>query len=198
MATKVPPQFLWWVCLIRLSKEVNMALSLEQKKAVVAEIASVAIDAHALVVAEYSGITVDDFTEMRSDARKTGVFLKVAKNTLVKRAVQGTEFECVADSLVGPMIYAFSQEDPGCAARLIKDYAKKNDKLITKLVSIGGKMFEASELGRLASLPTKDQAISQLMSVMKAPVEKFVRTLAEPNTKLVRTIAAIRDQKEAV
>ncbi len=175
-----------------------MALSLEQKKAVVAEIASVAIDAHALVVAEYSGITVDDFTEMRSDARKTGVFLKVAKNTLVKRAVQGTEFECVADSLVGPMIYAFSQEDPGCAARLIKDYAKKNDKLITKLVSIGGKMFEASELGRLASLPTKDQAISQLMSVMKAPVEKFVRTLAEPNTKLVRTIAAIRDQKEAV
>ena len=173
-----------------------MALSLEQKKAVVAEIASVATDAHSLVVAEYAGITVDDFTEMRSEARKTGVFLKVAKNTLVKRGIQGTDFECVADSLVGPMIYAFSQEDPGCAARLVKDYAKKNDKLITKLVSIGGKMFDASELGRLASLPTKDQAISQLMSVMKAPVEKFVRTLAEPHTKMVRTIAAIRDQKE--
>ncbi|MCF6288770.1 MAG: 50S ribosomal protein L10 [Proteobacteria bacterium] len=173
-----------------------MALSLEQKKAVVAEIASVATDAHSLVVSEYSGITVEEFTEMRSDARKTGVFLKVAKNSLVKRAVKGTEFECVADSLVGPMIYAFSQEDPGCAARLIKDYAKKNDKLITKLVSIGGKMFDASELGRLASLPTKDQAISQLMSVMKAPVEKFVRTLAEPTVKMVRTIAAIRDQKE--
>jgi len=175
-----------------------MALSLEQKKAVVAEIAGVATDAHSLVVSEYSGITVEDFTEMRAEARKTGVFLKVAKNTLVKRAVQGTEFECVADSLVGPMIYAFSQEDPGCAARLIKDYAKKNDKLITKLVSIGGKMFDASELGRLASLPTKDQAISQLMSVMKAPVEKLVRTLDAPNTKLVRTIVAIRDQKEAV
>ncbi|HHL32591.1 MAG TPA: 50S ribosomal protein L10 [Oceanospirillales bacterium] len=173
-----------------------MALSLEQKKAVVAEIAGVASDAHSLVVSEYRGITVDDFTEMRAEARKTGVFLKVAKNTLVKRAVQGTEFECVADSLVGPMIYAFSQEDPGCAARLIKDYAKKNDKLVTKIVSIGGKMFDASELGRLASLPTKDQAISQLMSVMKAPVEKFVRTLAEPHTKMVRTIAAIRDQKE--
>jgi len=175
-----------------------MALSLEQKKAVVAEIAGVATDAHSLAVSEYSGITVEDFTEMRAEARKTGVFLKVAKNTLVKRAVQGTEFECVADSLVGPMIYAFSQEDPGCAARLIKDYAKKNDKLITKLVSIGGKMFDASELGRLASLPTKDQAISQLMSVMKAPVEKLVRTLDAPNTKLVRTIVAIRDQKEAV
>ena len=119
-----------------------MALSLEQKKAVVAEIASVATEAHSLVVSEYSGITVDDFTEMRADARKTGVFLKVAKNTLVKRAIQGTEFECVTDSLAGPMIYAFSQEDPGCAARLIKDYAKKNDKLITKLVSIGGKMFD--------------------------------------------------------
>ncbi len=175
-----------------------MALSLEQKKAVVAEIAGVATDAHSLVVSEYSGITVEDFTEMRAEARKTGVYLKVAKNTLVKRAVQDTEFECVADSLVGPMIYAFSQEDPGCAARLIKDYAKKNDKLITKLVSIGGKMFDASELSRLASLPTKDQAISQLMSVMKAPVEKLVRTLDAPNTKLVRTIVAIRDQKEAV
>ncbi|MFK8010595.1 MAG: 50S ribosomal protein L10 [Marinicellaceae bacterium] len=175
-----------------------MALSLEQKKAVVAEIAGVATEAHSLVVSEYSGITVEDFTEMRAEARKTGVYLKVAKNTLVKRAVQDTEFECVADSLVGPMIYAFSQEDPGCAARLIKDYAKKNDKLITKLVSIGGKMFDASELSRLASLPTKDQAISQLMSVMKAPVEKLVRTLDAPNTKLVRTIVAIRDQKEAV
>ncbi len=175
-----------------------MALSLEQKKAVVAEIAGVAVNAHALVVSEYIGTTVDDFTEMRSEARKTGVFLKVAKNTLVKRGVQGTDFECVADSLVGPMLYAFAIEDPGCAARLIKDYAKKNEKLVTKLVSIGGKMFDASELGRLASLPTKDQAISQLMSVMKAPVEKFVRTLAEPTTKMVRTIAAIRDQKEAV
>ncbi len=175
-----------------------MPLSLEQKKAVVAEIAGVAVNAHALVVSEYIGTTVDDFTEMRSEARKTGVFLKVAKNTLVKRGVQGTDFECVADSLVGPMLYAFAIEDPGCAARLIKDYAKKNEKLVTKLVSIGGKMFDASELGRLASLPTKDQAISQLMSVMKAPVEKFVRTLAEPTTKMVRTIAAIRDQKEAV
>lgn len=173
-----------------------MALSLEQKKVVVAEIAGVAAEAHSLVVAEYSGITVDEFTEMRAEARKTGVFLKVVKNTLVKRGVQGTEFECVADSLSGPMLYAFSQEDPGCAARLIKEFAKKNDKLITKVVSIGGKVFEASELGRLADLPTKDQAISQLMSVMKAPVEKFVRTLAEPHTKLVRTIAAIRDQKE--
>ena len=172
-----------------------MALSLEQKKAVVAEIAGVASEAHSLVVSEYRGSTVEEFTEMRAEARKSGVYLKVAKNSLVKRAVEGTEFECVADSLIGPMVYAFSQEDPGCAARLIEEYAKKNDKLVTKVVSIGGKMFDASELGRLASLPTKDQAIGQLMSVMKAPIEKFVRTLAEPHAKLVRTVAAIRDQK---
>jgi len=189
--------YLSQVCLIRLSKEVNMALSLEQKKAVVAEIASVAANAHSLVVSEYIGTTVDAFTEMRAEARKTGVYLKVAKNSLVKRAVEGTDFECVKDSLVGPMIYAFSQEDPGCAARLIKEYAKKNDKLITKVVSIGGKVFDASEISRLASLPTKEQAISQLMSVMKAPVEKLVRTMAEPHAKMVRTIAAIRDQKQA-
>ena len=174
-----------------------MALSLEQKKAVVAEIASVAANAHSLVVSEYIGTTVDAFTEMRAEARKAGVYLKVAKNSLVKRAVEGTDFECVKDSLVGPMIYAFSQEDPGCAARLIKEYAKKNDKLITKVVSIGGKVFDASEISRLASLPTKEQAISQLMSVMKAPVEKLVRTMAEPHAKMVRTIAAIRDQKQA-
>ena len=174
-----------------------MALSLEQKKAVVAEIASVAANAHSLVVSEYIGTTVDAFTEMRAEARKTGVYLKVAKNSLVKRAVEGTDFECVKDSFVGPMIYAFSQEDPGCAARLIKEYAKKNDKLITKVVSIGGKVFDASEISRLASLPTKEQAISQLMSVMKAPVEKLVRTMAEPHAKMVRTIAAIRDQKQA-
>lgn len=174
-----------------------MALSLEQKKAVVAEIASVAANAHSLVVSEYIGTTVDAFTEMRAEARKTGVYLKVAKNSLVKRAVEGTDFECVKDSLVGPMIYAFSQEDPGCAARLIKEYAKKNDKLITKVVSIGGKVFDASEISRLASLPTKEQAISQLMSVMKAPVEKLVRTMAEPHAKMVCTIAAIRDQKQA-
>jgi len=174
-----------------------MALNLEQKKAVVSEIASVAQDAHSLVAAEYRGSSVDLMTAMRSDARKSGVYLRVAKNTLVKRAVEGTEYECIQESLVGPLLYAFSQEDPGCAARLIKEHAKSNDKLDVKFVSIGGSLLAASELTRLASLPTKDQAISQLMSVMKAPIEKFVRTLAEPHTKLTRTIAAIKDQKAA-
>ena len=174
-----------------------MALNLEQKKAVVSEIASVAKGAHSLVAAEYRGSSVDLMTAMRTDARKSGVYLRVAKNTLVKRAVAGTYYECIVDSLVGPLLYAFSQEDPGCAARLIKDHAKENDMLDVKFVSIGGDLLAASELARLASLPTKDQAIAMLMSVMKAPVEKLVRTLAEPHAKLTRTIAAIKDQKAA-
>lgn len=174
-----------------------MALNLEQKKAVVSEVAAVAEEAHSLVAAEYRGSSVDLMTAMRADARKTGVYLKVAKNTLVRRAVEGTDYECVQSALVGPLLYAFSQEDPGCAARLLKQHAKDNDKLEVKFVSIGGEMLPAGELARLASLPTKDEAIAQLMAVMKAPVEKFVRTLAEPHAKLTRTIAAIKDQKEA-
>lgn len=174
-----------------------MALTLEQKKAVVEELAVVAKDAHSAVAAEYSGITVTDMTEMRAQARKEGVYLRVAKNTLVKRAVQGTDFECLQTGLVGPLLFAFSQDDPGAAGRLIKDFAKKNDKLVTKLVAVGGELYDSSELDRLASLPTRDQALAMLMGVLKAPIEKFVRTLAEPHTKLVRTVAAVRDSKQA-
>ncbi len=174
-----------------------MALNFEQKKAVVSELSLVAQEAHSLVAAEYRGSSVDLMTVMRADARKMGVFLKVAKNTLVSRALEGTDYECVQKALVGPLLYAFSQEDPGCAARLIKEHAKGNDKLEVKFVSIGGDLLPASDLSRLASLPTKDEAIAQLMAVMKAPIEKFVRTLAEPHAKLTRTIAAIKDQKAA-
>jgi len=174
-----------------------MALSIEQKKAVVEEVAEVARTALAAVAAEYRGITVEEMTDLRVKARESGVYLKVAKNTLVRRAVEGTEFECMQDSLSGPLLLAFSMEDPGAAARLVKDYAKSNDKLITKLVAVGGELFEASELERLSSLPTYDQAIAILMGVMKAPVEKLVRTLVEPHTKLVRVIAAVKDAKQA-
>ena len=174
-----------------------MALTLEQKKAVVAEVSEVAKSAHSAVAAEYRGITVEKMTEMRAKARSEGVYLKVAKNTLVKRAVEGTEFECMAEELTGPLLFAFSIEDPGAAARLIKDFSKGEDKLVVRLVAMGAKLYQASELERLASLPTRDQAIAMLMGVMKAPIEKFVRTLAEPHTKLVRTIAAVRDSKQA-
>lgn len=174
-----------------------MALTLEQKKAVVAEVADAAKSAHSAVAAEYRGLTVSEMTDLRKKARSEGVYLKVAKNTLVKRAVEGTDFECMSEGLTGPLLLAFSMEDPGAAARLIKDYAKENDKLIARLVAVGAELHDASELDRLARLPTRDQAIAMLMGVMKAPIEKFVRTLAEPHTKLVRTVAAIRDSKQA-
>lgn len=174
-----------------------MALRLDDKKAVVEEVAAIAAKAHSAVAAEYRGLTVTELTQLRKVARESGVYLRVVKNTLARRAVAGTEFECMQGGLVGPLILAFSMEDPGCAARVISDFTKDNDKLITKVVSIGGQVYDASELKKLASLPNREQALGMLMSVMKAPVEKFVRTLAEPNAKMVRTIAAIKDQKEA-
>jgi len=174
-----------------------MALSIEQKKAVVAEMAGAANKALAAVAAEYRGLTVEEMTELRVKAREGGVFLKVAKNTLVRRAFEGTEYECMQESLTGPLLFAFSMEDPGAAARLVKDYSKDHKHLIAKLVAVGGEMYDASELERLSNLPTYDQAIAILMGVMKAPIEKFVRTLAEPHTKLVRTVDAVRDAKQA-
>jgi large subunit ribosomal protein L10 len=174
-----------------------MALNLEQKKAVVAEVAEAASKALAAVAAEYRGLTVDEMTEFRVKAREGGVFVKVAKNTLVRRAVEGTEYECMQEALTGPLLLAFSMDDPGAAARLVKDYSKDHNKLIAKLVAVGGQLYDASELERLSKLPTYDQAIAMLMSVMKAPIEKFVRTLAEPHAKLVRTVAAVRDAKQA-
>ena len=174
-----------------------MPLNLEQKQAVVAEVAEVAAKAFSVVAAEYRGLTVGELTELREKARETGVYLRVVKNTLVRKAVENTEFDCIKDALAGPLIVAFSMEDPGSAARLVKDFSKDHAKLETKFVSVGGQLLEASELERLSKLPTKDQAISMLMSVMKAPVEKFVRTLAEPHAKLVRTVDAVREQKLA-
>jgi large subunit ribosomal protein L10 len=174
-----------------------MPLNLEQKQAVVAEVAEVAASAFSVVAAEYRGLTVGEMTELRQKARESGVYLRVVKNTLVSKAVENTEFACIQDALSGPLLMAFSMEDPGSAARLVKDFSKDHEKLETKFVSISGLLLEASELARLSKLPTKDQAISMLMSVMKAPVEKFVRTLAEPHAKLVRTVDAVRVQKQA-
>jgi large subunit ribosomal protein L10 len=174
-----------------------MALNLEQKKAVVAEVAEAAKSAHSAVAAEYRGLTVLEMTDLRRQARAGGVVLKVAKNTLVRRAVEGTEFECLQDGLTGPLLFAFSMEDPGAAARLVKDYSRSHDKLVARLVAVGGVLYDSTELERLANLPTLDQALAILLGVMKAPIEKFVRTLAEPHTKLVRTVAAVRDSKQA-
>ena len=174
-----------------------MALNLESKKAIVAEVSTIAASALSAVAAEYRGITVVDMTELRAKAREQGVYLKIAKNSLVKRAVEGTEFECMQDELKGPLIMAFSQEDPGGAARVIEEFAKDNDKIVAKVIAIGGEVLPIEQLAALAKLPTRDQAIALLMAVMKAPTEKFVRTLNEVPGKMVRTVAAVRDQKEA-
>jgi len=172
-------------------------LNLEDKKSIVAEVSAIAAEAHSVVAAEYHGLTVDEMTKLRVEARNSGVYLRVVKNTLARRALAGTEFECINDGLVGPLVLAFSQVDPGSAARLVKNFSKDHKKLVTKLLAVGGVMLSANELDRLASLPTKDQAISMLMSVMKAPVEKLTRTLNEVPGKLVRTVAAIKDAKQA-
>lgn len=174
-----------------------MALNLEQKKAVVAEVAEVAASARSAVAAEYQGLSVEDLTVLRKKARESGVYMRVIKNTLAKRAVVGTEFECMQVGMVGPLVYAFSQEDPGSAARVIRDFIKDHEKLVVKLVVMSGKLLAPGELKRVADLPTRDQAISMLMAVMRAPLDKFARTLNEVPGKLVRTLAAIKDSKSA-
>ncbi len=173
-----------------------MALNLEGKKVIVEEVAAIAARAHSAVAAEYSGLTVGAMTKLRSEARKKGVYVRVVRNTLARRALADTQFACMADRLVGPLVLAFSQEDPGSVARVIGDFVKTNNKLVVKAVSFGGRLLEPTDLKVLASMPTREQALASLMGVIKAPITKFVRTLAEPHAKLVRTVAAIREQKE--
>jgi large subunit ribosomal protein L10 len=177
--------------------EKHVALGIEQKQQIVAEVNEVAASALSAVLADYRGLTVAEMTEMRVKARESGVYLRVVRNTLAKRAVEGTEYECLNDAFIGPTLLAFSQEDPGAAARLLKDYAKDLEDLEIKALSIGGEMLGADQLDRVAKLPTLDEARSLLMSVMQAPVVKLARTLNEVPGRLTRTVAAIRDQKQA-
>jgi len=174
-----------------------MALNLEDKKALVAEVGAVAATALSVVAAEYRGLTVSQMTDLRSKARLAGVYVRVVKNSLARKAMAGTSFECMSPILKGPLVLAFSKDDPGAAARVVKAFAKDNDKLVTTAVSLGGQLLAASALEKVASLPTREQALSQLMGVMKAPIQKLAATLAAAPSKLVRTLAAVRDQKQA-
>lgn len=174
-----------------------MPLNLEDKKALVTEVSAVAAKAQSVVAAEYRGITVAQMTELRAKARGQGVYMRVIKNTLARKALTGTSFEGIGPQLRGPLVLAFSKDDPGAAARVVKDFAKANDKLVPTLVSLGGQVLPPKDIDRVASLPTKEQAIAQLMGLLKAPIQKLVGTLAAPQAKLVRTIAAVRDQKQA-
>lgn len=173
-----------------------MTLKLDDKKTIVAEVAEVAKGAISLVAANYSGLTVGQLTALRKSAREAGVYMRVVRNTLARRAFEGTKFECMDSALVGPLVLAFAKDEPAAAARLFKDFVKKFEKLEVTALSLDGQLLPATDLNRVASLPTRDEAISQLMSVMLAPVTKFVQTLQAPHAKLVRTIAAVRDQKQ--
>lgn len=174
-----------------------MPLNLEQKKALVAEVNEVASAAHSAIAAEYSGLTVDQMTALRAQARNESVYIKVVKNKLAKLAVAGTDFECLSEALKGPLVLAFSREDPGAAARVVKSFSKENEKLVTKAVAVGGDLYPAADLDRLATLPTLDQARGILLGIMNAPLEQFVRTLAEPAGMLARTLSAYGDKQNA-
>jgi large subunit ribosomal protein L10 len=174
-----------------------VAIGLEDKKAIVAEVNETASSALSLVIADSRGVTVDGMTALRQQARENQVTLRVVRNTLARRALVGTDYECVSDSLVGPSLFGFSMQDPGAAARIFKDFAKENGAFEVKALAVSGQIMGADQLDVLAKLPTRDQALSMMMSVMKAPVTKLVQAMNEVPGKLVRTLAAVRDQKEA-
>lgn len=173
-----------------------MAIRLEDKQQIVSEVNQAASSALSAVLADYRGVSVEDMTALRKNARENKVYLRVVRNTLLKRAVADTEFECIQEVLVGPTILAFSQEDPGAAARVLKDFSKENDDFEIKALSVGGQLMDASQIDVLAKLPTLDEARSMLMSVMLAPVTKLARTMNEVPSKVTRAVAAVRDQKQ--
>ena len=174
-----------------------MALTLEDKKRLVKEVNAVAGDSVTAVAAEYRGLSVEEMTDLRREARKAGVYLRVVKNTLARRAVEGTEFECMKDTLKGPILLAFAKEDPGAAARVINDFAKEHDALQAVSLSIGGELLPGSDLKKLAELPTLDQARAMLLGLFVAPMNQLVRTLAEPSAMLARTLSARGNQEAA-
>jgi large subunit ribosomal protein L10 len=173
-----------------------MSLTVEAKQAVVTEVAAVAKTAQSAVAAQYRGLTVAEMTKLRVAARQAGVYVRVVKNTLARRAIEGTSFECMKGSLKGPLVLAFSREDPGAAARVVKGFAKEHDKLVTVALSIGGELYPASDIDRLASLPTLTEARTMLVRVLNAPLTKLVRTLAEPAAMMARTLKARSEQPQ--
>lgn len=173
-----------------------MSLNLDDKKTVVAEVSAQVAGAQSIIVAEYRGLGVVDLTALRATARKSGVYLRVAKNTLVRRAITGTPFEGLAEKLAGPLIYGISK-DPVAAAKLLNDFAKGNDKLVIKLGAMPNYVMDVAGVKALATMPSREELLSKLLGTMQAPIAQFVRTLNEVPTKFVRGLAAVRDAKEA-
>jgi large subunit ribosomal protein L10 len=174
-----------------------VALKLEDKKVIVAEVADVASKALSGIAADYRGLTVTEMNDLRAKARKDGVYLRVVRNTLARRAVENTDFACMQDVLKGSVFLAFSINDPGAAARLLKNAMIDCEKLKVCAIALSGKLLNVKDLEVVAKLPTRDQALAILLSVLQAPVTKLVRTMVEPYAMLVRTVAAVRDKKAA-
>ena len=172
-----------------------MGLNLEEKKAVVAEVSAQVAKAQAIIVAEYRGLEVGNMTELRAKARKAGVYLRVLKNTLARRAVAGTPFEKLAEQMVGPLVYGISS-DPVATAKVLNEFAKANDKFVIKAGAMPNAVISPKEVAALANMPSREQLLATLLGTMQAPVAKFVQTLNEVPSRFVRTLAAVRDQKE--
>jgi large subunit ribosomal protein L10 len=172
-----------------------LSLSLQDKQAVVAELSAELGKAQSVVVAEYRGMAVGAMTELRRKARAEGVYLKVLKNTLARRAVGETPFKGLTDHLVGPLAYGISA-DPVAAAKVLDEFAKVNDKLVIRAGALPNQLLSAREVQGLARLPSRNELLSMLMGTMQAPVAKFVQTLNEVPARFVRTVAAVRDQKQ--
>lgn len=174
-----------------------MPLRLDDKKAIVADVSSIVSKAVSVVAADYRGLTSAQMTDLRARARKSGIKLKVVRNTLARRAFKDTPYENMGEILKGPVILAFSNDEPGANARLLREFAKEHEKLEVVALSLGNEVLGKEHLNRVANLPNREQALTKLVCVMQAPIAKFVRTLAEPHAKLVRTVAAVRDKKQA-
>lgn len=174
-----------------------MTITLQDKKTVVADLHEVAKNAVTGLVADYRGLTVAEMTDLRTKAREVGVYLHVIRNTLAKRALQDTSFDCLRDICVGPSIFAFSSKEPRDLARLIRDFSKTHEKVKVKGLALQGKFIAAAELSKVADLPDREQAIAMLMGTMLAGISQFVRTLAEPYAKVARISARIGEQKQA-
>ncbi len=194
---KITTIVIFLLCALTVTEELVLSKNIEQKKAIVSEVADVAAKAPTAIAAEYSGINVADMTKLRESARQAGIYLKVIRNTLARRGLEGTKFDCMREGLTGPLLLAFSNDEPGTAAKVIRDFAKTNDKLVVKLVVLDGKLLAPADIDAIADLPSYDEAISMLMGIIKAPIGKLARTLAEPHAKLVRILAAVADQKRA-
>jgi len=172
-----------------------LGLSLEDKRAVVAEVGEQLAKAQAVVIAEYRTLRVEEMTALRVKARAAGVYLRVLKNSLARRAVSETPFKQLADKMVGPLAYGISS-DPVAVARVLHEFAKENDKLVIKGGAMADLVMSARDVSALATLPSREQLLAQLMGTMQAPVAKLVRTMNEVPGRFVRTLAAVRDAKE--